>query len=62
MKTVTYRLETMIPGVKSWGYLPEHEAMTVGAMRLQVKYLKAYSTVKIRVTKTVTTTRTTYIT
>lgn len=52
----TYRLETHIPGIKSWGCLPEHEDMTLDYLRRAMAFYASPVT-KLRVTETTTATR-----
>ncbi len=56
-RLVTYRVESMIPGIKSWGWLPEEGAVTLKRAREIVANYRRYPSTRIRVTKTTTMTR-----
>lgn len=49
-----YTVESSIPGVKSWGYLPEHEELSKKRAREVVANFRRYK-MQVRVTKTVIT-------
>jgi hypothetical protein len=49
-----YTVESSIPGIKSWGWLPEHGELTKRLARAVVANFRRFK-MRTRVTKTVTT-------
>ncbi len=53
----TYRLDTCIPGVKSWGAVPEESAMTAERAREVLTRFKRFPQYRLLLTETTVTTR-----
>jgi hypothetical protein len=51
-----YTVESHIPGIKSWGYLPEHERLTKKRAREVVQNFKDHK-MRVRVTRTIISTK-----
>lgn len=54
--STTYTVESSIPGIKSWGWLPEHGGITKKRAREVVARFRHFK-MRVRVTQTVVSTR-----